>query len=438
MTDYTPHKRLQLVQYSLLAFPLMFVGVPLYIYAPEFYAAEFDVQLAAIGFALLGLRAIDAIQDLLIGYLSDRFYRARPIIIALGMAALISGFWIVFHPSAQSPLLTLGIGMLLSATGFSIVSINFQALGALWRADIHQRTRITSWREAIGLIGLLAASVTPTLLGYNEDAPRAFHILTLIFLPLLAISAFVFFIWLRAAELDQPDNDKHGRSFKRLYTRWTIKFFSIYTFNTFASAIPAVLVIFFITDRLQADSLIGVFLLLYFISGAAGMPLWQFAAKRLTKEHAWMLSMILASAIFIWAFTLSAGDVVIYGFICIISGLALGADLALPPSILADRIALRQDQDITSYYFSVSTFLSKTGLAFATGITLPILGYLGYQPDDVADYNVTIYLSYGYAFIPSILKACAAFWLWRFIKQIKQGDQHHEIRSRNYGYSHLS
>ena len=421
MSQDFEHKRLHILQYSLLSFPLLFVGLPLYVYAPEFYAAEFGIPLATIGFVLLGLRFIDAIQDLVIGSISDHFHSYRKYIMLFGIVTLGLGFWIVFHPSDDYTLLSFSIGILLSVTGFSILSINFQSLAVLWRSNVNERTRITSWREGIGLLGLLTASISPTLLGSHTDSKHAFHLLTLLFLPILAICSHVFFRWMRIADLESPHlkfslQDKQSKGFSRLYSSWNKQFFGIYTCNTFASAIPAVLVIFFITDRLQEEELTGLFLLLYFLSGACGMPLWQWISKQVGKQPAWMISMLLASVTFIWAFTLGVGDSYSYGLICVLSGLALGADLALPPSILADQITSRQDQDITSYYFSMTTFLSKTALALATGVALPILGALGYQPGNVTEYAVTDYLSYTYALIPSLLKACVAIWTWRFIK----------------------
>ena len=53
-----------------------------------------------------------------------------------------------------------------------------------------------------------------------------------------------------------------------------------------------------------------------------------------------VLSMGVAIAAFVWAFFLPPGNAVAYGVICVLSGLALGADLALPPSMLADVIEL--------------------------------------------------------------------------------------------------
>ena len=410
------HKRLQLAQYSLPAIPLAFAGLPVYLHAPAFYASELDISLAKIGAALLALRLVDAVQDPLIGSLSDKFHHRRRAIIVLGMTLLALGFWMVFNPAAGHPLLWFATGVLLCTTGFSVVSINFQALGGLWVAAATERARITGWREAIGLLSLLAAAAAPTLLGSAQDATAAFHLLALLYLPLVVVCSFGFLHWLSYAALYSPPATGMAPPFRELGNAWNIRFFSIYFCNALAGAIPAVLVIFFINDRINAPGMTGLFLSLYFLSGAGAMPLWQWLAARLGKQRAWLLSMWLAVMTFSWALTLAAGDVAFYAIVCILSGTAVGADLALPPAIIADRIADRQDQSLAARYFAVLAFLSKAALALATGIALPVLAALGYQPGAVDNYAVTNYLSYAYALIPSLLKIVVAMAVWAPLK----------------------
>lgn len=105
-----------------------------------------------------------------------------------------------------------------------------------------------------------------------------------------------------------------------------------------ASSIPTVLVVFYVRDLLHSEAYLGLFLLLYFASGIAGIPLWGRLSRIHGKHHAWMLSMLLAVVGFIGAYFLSEGEVIAYAIICIVSGFAFGADLILPPSILADYV----------------------------------------------------------------------------------------------------
>lgn len=408
-----------------MALPLAFAGLPVYLHAPDFYATTLGESLTALGLLLLGLRIIDALQDPLIGGLSDRYHSHRGAIIMLGSVLLGGGFWMIFHPWLASPLLWFGIAVFTCTTGFSIVSINLQALGGIWHASMDDRTRITSWREAFGLIGLLCAAIGPALLGQNDDPSSAFNKLTLLYIPLLAAGTWLLLYWMRSAPLTIPSSCENPSGWRDMLSdSWMQRFFSLYLLNALASAIPAVLVLFFIRDRLNAEALAGVFLLIYFLSGALSMVIWNRLAGVLGKTRAWSLSMALAIATFVWAALLGAGDIYAYGAVCVLSGLALGADLAIPPSILADHIDLARKQNIASRIFSLMTLLSKLALALATGLALPLLGLVGYQPGAQMTATLGATLSLAYAVLPCCLKAAAMMWLLIDEKRIAQNPEH--------------
>ena len=62
-----------LISYSLLAFCLSFMGLPLYIYLPNYYADNFGVTLQNIAIILFVTRLIDAVQDPIFGIFSDKY-----------------------------------------------------------------------------------------------------------------------------------------------------------------------------------------------------------------------------------------------------------------------------------------------------------------------------------------------------------------------------
>jgi Na+/melibiose symporter-like transporter len=201
---------------------------------------------------------------------------------------------------------------------------------------------------------------------------------------------------------------------------WARRFYGIYFISNFASAIPAVLVLFYIRDRLAAETWTGLFLLVYFLSGAVSMPVWQRVARRVGTARAWGISMVVAVITFVWAFSLGAGDIVPFVIVCVLSGAALGADLSLPPALLADRIDHVEDQAIASRYFSGAAFFAKASFALATGLTLPMLDALGYVPGQPAVAEIGIYLSGVYALVPCAIKITAAVWLFRSLNMIAE------------------
>ena len=418
-----PPARSQLVLYGALALPLSFAGLPIYLHAPDFYATALFQPIALLGAVLLVLRVIDAVQDPLIGAFSDRYAHHRSSIVLGGAALLLVGFAGLFNPTAV-PLT--GAGALawfagcvfLCTTGFSIVTINYQALGGLWDVPANDRTKVTGVREAFGLVGILAASILPAVLQARFAPVASFSLVSLFLLPVLLAGVWLFFRWFRRrppAPENAPAAGRLSASGLRALLRepWSRRFYGIFFISNLASAIPAVLVLFYIRDRLAAEEFTGLFLVIYFLSGAAFLPLWERLASRIGKAKAWAISMVLSIATFLWAFTLSGGDVWPFAIICILSGSALGADLAIPPAMVADRIDAAGDQKLASRYFAANAFCAKSALALATGLTLPALGVLGYQPGQSVDAGVGLALAVVYALVPCLIKAIAAVFLFR-------------------------
>jgi Na+/melibiose symporter-like transporter len=97
------------------------------------------------------------------------------------------------------------------------------------------------------------------------------------------------------------------------------------------------------------------------------------------------------------------------------SGLGLGADLALPPSLLADVIdddAARGLGRREGAYFGLWNLATKLNLALAAGVALPLLQGFGYLTGQFNDSTALTALAAVYALLPCLLKAVAAAVLW--------------------------
>jgi GPH family glycoside/pentoside/hexuronide:cation symporter len=431
MTQPRP-SRLSLLSYALMAFPLAFAGLPVYVHTPDFYATHVGLGIGTIGAILLAMRFIDAVQDPIIGFFSDIYYAHRTAMIGLGALLMSAGFWMIYHPvPGLSVAWWLAVSVFICTTGFSIVTINFQAAGGLWQVNEHERTRITSWREAVGLGGLLCASVVPFYLSGAYGAALGFKIVAALVLFFTLVGFLSYAYWTKNTPVSKPDLTQKTVRMRDLFTgAGTRRFFAVYALSMLASSIPAVLVIFFIRDHLNAESMTGLFLLTYFISGAAGMPLWPYLARRVGKKSAWGQSMVLAVGTFIWALFLQPGDVFAFGFVCALSGLAFGADLALPPAIIADKIAVASHQNAAARYYALLAFLSKAALAIATGGTLIILEWAGYTPGKPDSGSALVVM---YALVPCVIKAFAAFILFQYNKKGAMHDVSYHVFYRGGG-----
>lgn len=423
-----------LFQYGFIAVPVAFAGFPLYILAPDFYATHHGVSLALLGTLLLVIRLFDAVQDPLLGWLADRLQkRLLLLLLAAGIIVCLAIFGL-FNSSSFIPVARFAFCMVVAVSAYSVLTIVLGVQATLWTSDTNEQTRIAGAREAFGLIGLVIAVSIPSLLSHLVNPENIYLWYTTILLILMFVG-IVTFSRLASRSLGVAtviDNrNVSPLSVLRAIPAESLRLFIVYGLSVLASSFPAVLVIFYVRDLLGAEQLLGLFLLLYFLSGAAAMPLWKNASVRLGKYTAWSLANVLAVMGFIGAFFLSHGDVWPYAAVCILSGLALGADLTLPPSILADHIHARGNSAYTGTHYALLVFIGKASLALASAIALPVLDVAGFKPQAVNSDTVLATLSVAYALIPCVLKLIAAGLLYSFFIRANPGGNNENFQ--NYG-----
>jgi Na+/melibiose symporter-like transporter len=230
----------------------------------------------------------------------------------------------------------------------------------------------------------------------------------------------------------------YAKSFFQILHDQQRLFFLTYLLTQIAASLPAVLVLFFVRDYLGAESYTGLFLFLYFVSGAALMQVWFMLSKRLDKYRAWLVSMFLSIAVFIWVIMLQPGDLISYGVICMLSGLALGADLALPTSIIADRINARRAESRATQYYGVMAFIPKLALALASGFAFLVLDNTGFVVATQNTQTALQSLLMLYGLVPCMIKLLAAISLWILIKRQGEQDEYNQKRSTYYGANDIS
>jgi GPH family glycoside/pentoside/hexuronide:cation symporter len=316
-------------------------------------------------------------------------------------------------PPADAGLLCLGCALVVAYAGYSLAMINYQAWGAEFPADEYGRLQVSAWREGAALIGVMLAAALPGLLA--GSLPQGLHYLSWLFMPLLIGALLLALakvpalpaISVQGAALQPPLRLPVWQVFRSVPFRLLLL---VYALNGIAAAVPATLVLFYVADVLQADAWGGVFLLLYFLSGALAMPLWVQLAGRYGRLHAWLLAMGLAMAGFAVTPFLGDGDIALFVLVCVVSGIAVGADLVLPPALLAEHIALHGQAGAS---FGWWTAVTKLNLALAAGISLPLLAWLGYTPG--ALHGNSAALAWVYGGLPLLLKLLTGglLFYWR-------------------------
>jgi len=419
-------KKLHYWFYGLPALPLAALGLPLYIYLPTFYADQLGLGLTLVGSILLISRITDVISDPLIGLLSDwlPIKSRRKWLMAIATPLLLVAVWALFIPPPDAGIWWLFCWSILVYLAWSLLTLPYTAWGAELSTDYDQRSVITASRETCVLIGTLIAAGLPLAMGLTSDEPgEALRLLAQFLVVMLPVTIMICLFGVKENSTPfRPINFLAGLSllnenhlFKRLLFA--------YLMNGIANGLPATLFLLFVSYVLVAPDQFGMLLSAYFLSGLIGLPLGLALSKRFSKHRIWSISMLWATVIFMWVPFLGEGDVVAFLVICILSGLSLGIDMALPASIQADVIDIdnvKGGGQRSGFFFGIWGMVTKLSLALAVGIAFPLLTFLGFDTTYTSIGNNTMALSLLYGLMPIPFKLIAAWSMWRFPLDRKQ------------------
>ncbi|MBL8644784.1 MAG: MFS transporter [Rhodospirillaceae bacterium] len=418
----------RIVFYALPGFALAMPTIPAAVFLPSMYGAE--LGLAAAGAALFIARTADVVTDPLIGALSDRwrfsFGRRKPWILA---GALIAGYALIqlFQPPTGVTTAYVTLWSVLLYLGWTMINVPYTAWGAEMTGDYNERVRITSAREGVMLLGIFAAGTIPVWAasaGLSERSALA----VISWMAVIAGGPFIALMLWRVPDPLPRHIPKHtpilsprawltglkalsdNKPFLRLLTAWLV--------NGLANGIPSTLFLLFLQHRLEADQTQrGVLILVYFLAAVLAIPIWSSLSKRIGKHRAWCIAMLVTCAAFVWVPLLAPGDVMAFGVVCIITGMGLGADLALPPALQADVVdfdTLRNRQERAGLFFALWSMSTKLALALAVVLTFPVLAALGFDPKGENSPTALWSLAVIYAWAPVVLKLVAIALVWAF------------------------
>ncbi|MCF8077028.1 MAG: MFS transporter [Desulfotignum sp.] len=403
--------------YALPALSLAVIGIPVYVYLPKFYTDTIGVNIATVGALLMVVRLFDAVTDPVIGYVSDRttgrFGRRKPYIAfgALGLAAAI--LFLFKPPVLAAGAMTLYFGFWLFALFFfwTLITIPYESLGPEMTTDYHERTMLFSIRDGFLILGTLLAAATPVLIdavmtsfGRPPTEKERFSIMAYLFAPTIVVFSLICICRIKE-KFNRPMTDHLIKGFSDVVkNRSFMILIAGYTISALGSNLPATLILYYVEYVLQARNA-EIFLLIYFVTGVAFLPLWIAVSRKTGKKSAWILSMVINTGAFSGVFFLGPGDAAIYGVLVFLSGIGFGAGLALPSAIQADVIdydELLTGQRREGRYIGLWSIAKKLAAALGIGIGLLLLGRTGYRPNAAQTASTVLTLKVLYALVPCL------------------------------------
>jgi Na+/melibiose symporter-like transporter len=277
--------------------------------------------------------------------------------------------------------------------------------------DYHLKTKIISYREVSFVLGIIFAAASPAILFKYFSETNSFFLIGLVYLVLIVIFAIIFY--LHAPNNNYQSKASKGGLKKILQKPILRKYFTVFLLNSLSSSIPAVLILFFVDNVINAKHLVGMFLLLYFFGLLLGVMIWTKLSKILNdKIKTFVISIIFTIFIFGWCYFLGEGDIFFYGVICILSGIGFGGDFALSYSILTDLIQKHKLQNNETTIFGITNFIIKISLTLASSTLIYFIGALENDPSGKKQF-----ISFSYALLPIIFRSCGAFILYKNFKK---------------------
>ncbi len=414
-----------IINYSILAIPLAFVGLPIYVNVSDFYVRHFGVNIAFLAFIILAVRLLDALQEPILGLLSDYLIKkniSHKKIIYVSASFLALSFFALFNPpnfeNKSIILVWLAVSMLTTYSFYNLTVVNFEALAVIVAKNSAQRIEINSYKEFFGLIGVLVAASSPTIIKIllKSDENNYFY-LSLIFIFLLFFAIIFFFNKIPVEENKITTKFNIKNIFSEIFSnKIFLKFIAIFFINSLAVSLPASVITFYVNDVLMRPEELGIFLTIYFLSAAIFMIFWKKIAQKIGKINSWSISILGSILTFIFAYFVDSSNSDLFFLICFFSGVFLGADLMMPPAIISEII--HQKHDKISSYLALWSMINKAGLMCASFLSLMVLWLVSFDAKNV-NQDSLMAIPIIYAIIPCALKMLVVLLLFKLKKSEK-------------------
>lgn len=419
-TDSHRHARTTLMAYGIPALPLAALLLPVYIYLPSYYADDLGLGLAVVGLVRLVSGLFDVFTDPLVGMISDRSknrFGRRKIFVLLGAPVTMLGTWMLLVPFGTPGFIYMMMWSCVMYLGWTMMYLPLSAMSTELTHGYHERSRLAAYREGMSALGTLLILALVSYISISEgeqDVARAVWAIAIFVCCGLPLSILLF-MW----RVPDPQLTKKERKHIGFYKGIKIlkkntpfkKLIFNYSLNSFANGLPAILIIMFVENVLGKDEAVGPYLFAYFLCGLVFLPFWIKLSNKITKHKAWCISMLWACLVFLAVPFVGEGDTTLFMAICILSGMSVGADLALPSSMQADVVDIdlaETGERRAGLYFAMWSMMTKLSLALAAGISLPVLDYMGW-PEENAFAIVILY-----ALVPITVKLIVIFNMWLY------------------------
>jgi glycoside/pentoside/hexuronide:cation symporter, GPH family len=416
--------------------PLAGLGLPLVVYLPEFYANELGLSLSAVGAAFMGVRLLDIAFDPFIGGIMDktrtRFGRFR-LWFAVGIPILMLAAYMLFMARPGVGVGYLWLWLLVIYGGFSIATLAHLSWGSVLSPGYDERSRIYSWWQGGNVVGMILVLTLPPLLGLLGVPGHALGVeamgwFIILLLPLTGLLA----LW-KVPEpfIVRPQQRSGLREYLGLFKRNSVR--RLLAADLAIGTGPAITgaLFFFYFERIKAfdKAAAGGLLLVYFIGGLVGGPIWTRLSYKLGKHRALAVSTVFYAIVTAGALVIPPGAWLIAAGLMFLIGLPFSAGPFLLRAMMADvgdEERLESGADRTGLLYALLSGTVKIGSAAAIGITYVGLDLVGFDARAADSTSGLLGLQVMFLAAPAVLSLLAG---WIIMNYPLNAERHAVIRS---------
>jgi GPH family glycoside/pentoside/hexuronide:cation symporter len=399
-----------------------------------FYFLFFLTDIAGVrpglaGSLLLVARIWDAINDPMVGALSDRtrgrLGRRRPFILAgaLPMAVFFALLWVV--PPIPSPAWRAAYYLLvyfLFDLAYTLVSGPYFALTPELSLDSDERTSIVTFRMGVSIVtGLVAAAALPFVFNAAPSMRVGFLWVGVAVGALSAVPYFIIVARFRERPEFQSSSGQDLFASVRVVLRnrpfWLslLIYWAAWTAIGIVEAVFAYFLIYWVGIA-EADTAIVLAVIL--ASAMLFLPLVNWLANRFEKKWAFVMCTLMWAALHLALWWVPKGAVAPVYAVAILAGLGVAAAHVLPNAMALDvieAIELESGERQEGVFGGVSGFIQKLGTSVALLSIGWVLELTGYVPNATQQpWSALVGIRTLTSWVPLVLLLAAAWWAARF------------------------
>lgn len=423
----TPLTSTQLLAFGFPALTHAMVASPVYAILPTYYAANTAVTLAQIGTIAAFSRIIDALNDPIMGHLSDRtrtrFGSRKPWIVGAIMFMAIAVLQL-FSPPADATWLYFLVWSQVLYTGFTMFEVPRSAWSSEISRDYNERARIGLYVGGFNIAGSLFFYSVPIISGILNGNSRIdggtlqlITVVYLLFMPLgIALSVWLVPTGARVEHKQAQIRDVLGTVRRSRPAQW---FYSASVLWGLGQGVVIGCSFLFYSEYMQLPGQYAIIMTVLFLTEILSLPLWAKILPRFDRHRVWAVCIGLAALIGPFILLVPRGEAALLPVLCfvVVRGFLTAPTNFLPGAVLGDVIdhdILKSGSNKAGNLFAVHMVLVKVAMATGGAVAFNVLDVMGYRVGAANSQSAQNGLLLTYFLIPAVFHIAMALVAWRF------------------------